>query len=226
MAGVGDRDLRHGRTYDVFGDAAPCDGVIPLVRSIDEAIVSPVASPQTTLEPCGVDAPHAGLQHDGAGPVLSPVGGDDPEDEPKDLRKRTGADDPHGDSSCCRFGVAGVDQLDVAWHALGELGRRLCGESEFAELDDALKQPSAAHGRVRDLFPLPLIGSDLVTSRVEGVDAVLSDATAYLDAVVDGLNWLYGVRATDIRGAAPYGCSTRLALHHSQGGHTVARSVV
>ena len=81
-----------------------------------------------------------------------------------------------------------------AWTALGSLGRALCAHPMFAGTFSALRASASSTDRIRDLFPLPLIDRDLYLSAcgVEVVDA--EDAGNYIDAVIVGLNGLYGFR--------------------------------
>ena len=90
----------------------------------------------------------------------------------------------------------------ATWKALGELGRALCVESDFGELRDALLSSPSTTQRLRDLFPLPVVPpGDL--NNLDGVCAdSLLDVGAYPEAVVVGLNWLYGVRRSDIMSGA------------------------
>ena len=111
--------------------------------------------------------------------------------------------DGHVDCSCPPDAdlpdpCSSFDSDDASWRALGKLGRCLCGEPGFADIFVALKRPAPPCGRVRDLFPLPLIGGEyLDASDLCGAGDRL-DAAAYLDSVVVGLNWMYGARVEDI----------------------------
>ena len=95
---------------------------------------------------------------------------------------------------CCSF----LDSDDAAWEALGRLGRCLCGEPWFADIFAALKRPAPPCGRVRDLFPLPLIEGGFLDASCLCAARDRLNAAAYLDSVVVGLNWLYGMRVKDI----------------------------
>ena len=85
----------------------------------------------------------------------------------------------------------------MAWTALWELGRRLCQQAGYCDFIGAMRHPAAAHKRTLDLCPLPLIEDELIVARLNCDDIDALDAGAYLDAVIVGLNCLYGVHAQD-----------------------------
>ena len=79
------------------------------------------------------------------------------------------------------------DSADEAWTALGELGRCLCEEAPFVEIYAALRNPSSAVGRQRDVFPLPLVSDTvLVDNFHEFVGALLEVFSFDGDARLDG----------------------------------------
>ena len=84
------------------------------------------------------------------------------------------------------------------WRALGDLGRALCSHGVFAELAATLRAEVRPAERLRELYPLPLVPTDVVAS-LDGVGREDScEAKAYFDGVVVGLNWLYGYRGSCI----------------------------
>ena len=77
----------------------------------------------------------------------------------------------------------------------GSLARALCSHVTFGKVYGALLSPGKPLRGVRDLFPMPRVPSAIVASSFEVGGADLVNALAYIDAVVVGLNWMYGYRA-------------------------------
>ena len=87
---------------------------------------------------------------------------------------------------------------DDAWLALGSLGRALCSHDSLNDVYLALRSGLRPPVRIRDLYPLPLIEEEHIaaTLGISGVE--LGDAKTYVDAVIVGLNWMYGFRGCDV----------------------------
>ena len=91
-----------------------------------------------------------------------------------------------------------VDAGSKVWSVLGALGRRLCFELLVAELHRSLRDAPPVTTRVRELFPLPLLDRgerDLINGVAESAE---QDFLDYLDAVIVGLNWMYGIRSSSV----------------------------
>jgi hypothetical protein len=86
------------------------------------------------------------------------------------------------------------DAHDAAWIALGRLGKYFCDTPVAADLYAALTSPRSQPARSRDLFPLPLIDQGAASELLGNSSSACGYAMVYLDAVVVGLNLLYGVQ--------------------------------
>ena len=56
------------------------------------------------------------------------------------------------------------------------MGLALCNHVVFKELATSLRSPAISGDRLRDLFPLPLIGVDYV-GKLDGIDVVVGVPT-------------------------------------------------
>ena len=109
----------------------------------------------------------------------------------------SGFDDASARSRPSESTDVSVDSV-AAWQALGDLGRALCREPDVSDLHQVLLNSPRAASRVRDLFPLPLIACDVIAAKFGSIGEVETNVTDYLQGVIVGLNWLYGVRSTDL----------------------------
>ncbi len=89
---------------------------------------------------------------------------------------------------------------DAAWKVLGRIGTALSSHEALAVLRAALGTPAGLGGRQRDLFPLGLLSSDELALHWPSLAAYAVPALNYLNGVILGLNWLYGLKASVLGG--------------------------
>ncbi len=92
--------------------------------------------------------------------------------------------------------VAAGDDAMAIWQVLGRVGKALCSHEALTALRVALASTVELGRRQRDLFPLGLLTSDELVLHWPSLADWAVPALDYLNGVILGLNWLYGLKAS------------------------------
>ena len=116
----------------------------------------------------------------------------------QDFGNRTANPHTQIDDSSTSAEAKSAKRARSVWSALGSLGRAVCEHFTFSDLHKSLRLPPRTPARQRDLFPLPLISLSGIRDRLGIAGDIVIDACHYLEGVVVGLNWMYGIRVCGV----------------------------